>query len=124
MWRGMHHRCAEPATRFDGGAAPAHRRPTDQARDEGADGAESRTAALRATSLDEVLTVLRTAMRDESPVFLDYATPAGVESTAEVVPLTLSGGYLTAITQPGLVIETYSLARITGVEAVPTRQGH
>jgi predicted DNA-binding transcriptional regulator YafY len=82
------------------------------------------TAVLRASSLDEVLTVLRSAVRDETPVLLDYATPAGIESTAEVVPLTLSGGYLTAVTQPGLAIETYSLARIMGVEAVQNRRGH
>ena len=64
-----------------------------------------------------MLAALRDAIGQERRLTLDYVSPAGVGTSAEVVPLAVSAGYLTALTVPGHTIETYSLARISGVEA-------
>ena len=64
----------------------------------------------------DVVAALRSAIADESPVWIGYADPAGVAGDRRVEPLRLVGGYLTALDLRSEAITSFALARITGVQ--------
>ncbi len=64
----------------------------------------------------DVVAVLRSAIATDSPVWIGYADPTGVAGDRRVEPLRLAGGYLTALDLRTEVIQSFALARITGVE--------
>jgi hypothetical protein len=64
----------------------------------------------------EVVTALRTAIAAESTVWIGYADPNGTARDRRVEPLRLVGGYLTALDLRSESIQSFALARITGVQ--------
>lgn len=64
----------------------------------------------------DVMAVLRSAIAADSPVWIGYADPTGVASDRRVEPLRLAGGYLTALDLRTEAIQSFALARITGVQ--------
>ncbi len=63
----------------------------------------------------EVMDALRAAITSESTVRIGYADPSGVAGDRRVEPLRLAGGYLTALDLRTQSIQSFALARITGV---------
>jgi hypothetical protein len=68
------------------------------------------------TSPAEVVAALRAAIATESTVWIGYADPAGVAGDRRVEPLRLTGGYLTALDLRSESLQSFALARITGVQ--------
>ena len=64
----------------------------------------------------DVMAVLRSAIATDSPVWIGYADPTGVAGDRRVEPLRLAGGYLTALDLRTEAIQSFALARITGVQ--------
>jgi predicted DNA-binding transcriptional regulator YafY len=64
----------------------------------------------------DVLAALRAAIAADAPIWIGYADPAGVAGDRRVEPLRLSGGYLTALDLRTEEIQSFALARITGVQ--------
>ena len=64
---------------------------------------------------NDVMSVLRSAIATDSPVWIGYADPTGVAGDRRVEPLRLAGGYLTALDLRSETITSFALARITGV---------
>lgn len=64
----------------------------------------------------EVIAALRAAIAEQRPTWIGYADPTGTASDRHVEPLQLAGGYLTAMDLRSESIQTFALARITGVE--------
>jgi hypothetical protein len=64
----------------------------------------------------DVLAALRAAIAADAPVWIGYADPTGVAGDRRVEPLRLSGGYLTALDLRTEEIQSFALARITGVQ--------
>lgn len=67
-------------------------------------------------SPSEVVTALRAAIAAESSVWIGYADPSGAATDRRVEPLRLAGGYLTAMDLRTESIQSFALARITGVQ--------
>ena len=65
----------------------------------------------------EIASLLRAAIASEASVWIGYADPAGVAGDRRVEPLRLAGGYLTALDLRTEAIQSFALARITGVLA-------
>jgi predicted DNA-binding transcriptional regulator YafY len=63
-----------------------------------------------------VVTALRAAIAAESRVWIGYADPSGAATDRRVEPLRLAGGYLTAMDLRTESIQSFALARITGVQ--------
>jgi hypothetical protein len=64
----------------------------------------------------DVIAVLREAIATDVPVWIGYADPTGVAGDRRVEPLRLAGGYLTALDLRTEAIQSFALARITGVQ--------
>jgi hypothetical protein len=64
----------------------------------------------------EVVLALRSAIAAESTVWIGYADPNGTARDRRVEPLRLVGGYLTALDLRTESIQSFALARITGVQ--------
>jgi hypothetical protein len=62
-----------------------------------------------------VVAALRAAIAEDRPVWIGYADPTGVAADRRVEPLRLSGGYLTALDLRTEAIDSFAVARITGV---------
>ena len=65
---------------------------------------------------NDVMAVLRSAIATDSPVWIGYADPTGVAGDRRVEPLRLAGGYLTALDLRSETIQSFAIARITGVQ--------
>jgi hypothetical protein len=63
-----------------------------------------------------VVATLRAAIAAESTVWIGYADPNGTARDRRVEPLRLVGGYLTALDLRTESIQSFALARITGVQ--------
>lgn len=63
-----------------------------------------------------VMTLLRSAIAAESTVWIGYADPSGVAGDRRVEPLRLAGGYLTALDLRTETVQSFAVARITGVQ--------
>jgi hypothetical protein len=66
----------------------------------------------------EVVAALRAAITAEGAVWIGYADPSGAVTDRRVEPLRLAGGYLTAMDLRTESIQSFALARITGVQPV------
>lgn len=64
----------------------------------------------------EVMAALRSAIAADAPVWIGYADPTGVAGDRRVEPLRLAGGYLTALDLRTEAIQSFAIARITGVQ--------
>jgi predicted DNA-binding transcriptional regulator YafY len=64
----------------------------------------------------EVVAALRSAIAAESTLWIGYADPNGTARDRRVEPLRLVGGYLTALDLRTESIQSFALARITGVQ--------
>ncbi len=113
----------EPATAPSRDTARRNPRPMSTARDaspprdaERGLNAERGGHAVPTMAPQDVMTVLRSAIAADSPVWIGYADPTGVASDRRVEPLRLAGGYLTALDLRTEAIQSFALARITGVE--------
>ena len=61
------------------------------------------------------LATMREAIAEQATVWIGYAEPTGIAADRQVEPLSLSGGYLTAMDLRLERIAMYSVSRITGV---------
>ena len=64
----------------------------------------------------EIVAILRAAIDKDEAVWIGYADPSGVTGDRRVEPLRVAGGYLTALDLRTEAIQSFALARITGVE--------
>jgi predicted DNA-binding transcriptional regulator YafY len=64
----------------------------------------------------DVVATLRSAIAAEEPVWIGYADPTGVAGDRRIEPLRLAGGYLTALDLRTEAIQSFAVARITGVQ--------
>ncbi|MGB8019825.1 MAG: helicase-associated domain-containing protein [Candidatus Nanopelagicales bacterium] len=62
-----------------------------------------------------VVATLYEAIAADAPVLIGYADPTGIAGDRRIEPLSLSGGYLTAMDLRTERITTFAVARITGV---------
>lgn len=67
------------------------------------------------TPTGQVIATLRAAIAEDVPVWIGYAEPTGTTADRHVEPLSLSGGYLTAMDLRLERIAMFSVSRITGV---------
>ena len=65
---------------------------------------------------DEIEAGFGEAIDKDEAVWIGYADPSGVTGDRRVEPLRVAGGYLTALDLRTEAIQSFALARITGVE--------
>ena len=84
-------------------------------RPEAATRADGAAHPVPAGAPTEIVAALRKAIDEDAPVWIGYADPSGVTGDRRVEPLRVSGGYLTALDLRTEAIQSFALARITGV---------
>jgi hypothetical protein len=67
-------------------------------------------------SQSQVMAALRAAIAAEAVVWIGYADPSGVAGDRRIEPLRITGGYLTAMDLRSESIQSFALARISGVQ--------
>lgn len=96
----------------DRGSPPASRPPGP-----GSSGASPGGAhPVPLTGPAEVVAALRAAIATQTPVWIGYADPTGVAGDRRVEPLRIAGGYLTALDLRSEQVQSFALARVTGVQ--------
>ncbi|HEX6888476.1 MAG TPA: helicase-associated domain-containing protein [Candidatus Nanopelagicales bacterium] len=73
-------------------------------------------APVEVRSQAQVMAALRAAIAAEAVVWIGYADPSGVAGDRRIEPLRITGGYLTAMDLRSESIQSFALARISGVQ--------
>jgi fermentation-respiration switch protein FrsA (DUF1100 family) len=75
-------------------------------------------AVVPRSTTAETLDLLRTALENESAIWIGYSDPQGAATERVVEPLALEGGFLTAYDTRSAEVRTFTIARITGVATI------